>query len=718
VRAEDRVRIGVFACECGRDISSTVDVSLLAESAAQVPGVVVARPQPYCCSKAGLREIGKAIEDLDLDRVVIAGCTPRTHGPLFEQALGSAGLTPSCVELVNVREQCAWVHAGDPRGATRKAVDLMLMGVAKAATARPRPATRVEVTPAALVIGGGTAGLTAAATVASRGFPVIVVEREQKLGGQVARLHTLYPGGESAQAFIQKRIDSLESHENIQVLTGSKVTEISGPVGDYRVVVTRNGKSLDFQVGTVIVAIGAREDEPSDEFQQAGVRVMTESELELALREDAVNADNIVTLVYEPDSEAYTSVAAATALKNALLLKRTKPDAAVSLIFNDLSSDLSAELLEEARGLGIDLYKYNGQRPPRLLDEGVELVDELRGAASTIVAELVVVAMPLVPHEGATSISRMLGLPADKHGFLLEPNVRLRPGSALPRGIFVCGSAHYPASANESVFQGYRAAARALRHLSATVLSRKGPIPHVSERLCTGCGTCVASCPVGAISMVPGQRTLSVSRVDASLCVGCGNCAVACPAKAIAMEPFGDRELMAQIEAALLAPTDGDCRILAFLCEWSGYAAADLAGAEHRSYSANTRIIRVDCAARFDPYLILWAFLQGADGVLLGACDPGMCHYVGGNRFAADRVQVLNRMLGRAGFDSRRLRLEWFKPDDAQGFVEAVTHFTDEIQYLGSAGLASSSRSWAPAYVVAPGSMDRRSPVTVTEEVT
>jgi heterodisulfide reductase subunit A len=694
----------VFVCECGRNISSVVDVGAVEEGAAGLSGVALARRHPYCCSKAGLREIAQAIGSLKLDRIVIAGCTPRTHSPLFERALEEAGLAPSCLEIVNVREQCAWPHTQDPRGATVKALDLLRMGVAKALTARPPGTVKVGVTPTALVIGGGTAGLTAAATVASRGFPVILVERERELGGHVARLHTLYPSGESADEFIQKRIGAVEGRENVQVLTGATVTDLSGPVGDYRVVVTRDGGRVEFHVGTVIVAIGAREAQPHDELQHAGVPVITESELELALRENRVNAEDVVTLVYEPNADAYTSVAAGTALKNSVLLKRRNPAAAVSLIFNDLSSDLSGVVLEEARALGVNLYKYDGQRSPCLVDDGVEVFDQIRGELLTIPAELVVLAMPLVPQDGAGSISRILSVPVDARGFLLEPNVRLRPGSALPRGIFVCGSAHYPASANESVFQGYRAAARAIRHLSAGTLASQGPRAHVNESLCVGCGTCEESCPFGAISMAPGTGMLSISRIDASLCRGCGNCSVVCPAKAIVMETSSDVELIAQIDAALADRRDGRLRVLALLCEWSGYAAADLAGVERRQYPASVRILRVGCAARFDPYLVLWAFLQGADGVLLGGCDPGMCHYTEGNKWAAKRIETLHDLMKGAGFDTRRLTLQWLEPDDGAQFVKVVKEFVDEIEYLGAATLVVHDQS------VAAGSQREPSP--------
>jgi heterodisulfide reductase subunit A len=683
VTVEGEVRIGVFVCECGGKISGALDVETVVEGAAKMPGVVLARRERYGCSKAGLREIGQAIEEQGLNRVVIVGCTPRTHGPLFEAALNEAGLSPSCFEMVNVREQCALVHTEDRVGATRKALDLTRMGVAKAAVLGTWHQVEVDVVPMALVIGGGIAGLTAAATVAARGYPVKLVEKAPELGGQVARLFTLYPSGESAKELVEKKIRAAREHDDIEVLAGARLTELSGSPGDYKATVTQDGRSLEFHVGAVIVATGAQEAEPGEEYERGSVRVMTQSELEQVLQQGGPQAKRTAIVVVEPNPEQYSSVSAAAALKNSAVLKRRDPEATVSVFFNDVSSDLTSGMIEEARGLGVQFYKYDGDSPPRVTDQGVEVFDHLRGEEAAISCDLVVLAMPLVPQPDAASISRMLAVPLDKRGFLLEPSVRLRPGSYIPRGIFACGSAHYPTNARESIFQGYRAGVRALRHLSSGKLTTYGPRPRVVDSRCVGCGTCVESCPFQAISMLSREGTLSVSRIDVSLCNGCGNCVVVCPAKAIVMETYGDRELVAQINAALAARRVGESRILAFLCEWSGYAAADLAGAEGRQYPSNVRIIRVGCSARFDPYLVLWAFLQGADGVLLGACDPGMCHYVDGNRWAAERVEVLDRMLKHAGFDSRRLLLQCLKPDDAEQFVRTVRRFADEIEYLG-----------------------------------
>jgi len=688
VASENEVRIGVFVCGCGQEIADVIDVEALVEEAGRLPGVALARAETYGCSKAGLRDIGEAIREHNLNRLVVAGCTPRTHERLFKKVLEDQGGYGSQLEVVNIREQCAAVHADDPAGATKKASDLIKMGVAKAALLQPQAGVEVEVTPALLVIGGGIAGLTAALSAARGGLPVKLVEKEAELGGLVARLHKLYPSGESATEFTQARVQAVKEHPKIEVLTSSRVIDVSGSPGNHQITVERDGQPVEFGVGAVIVAIGAQERRPDDTFGYDGEHVISQLALEHALKEGNVAARSVAIVLDGTTDTYYSGTTAAAAVKNAILLKGADAERDVSLLFSEFSSEVDREQIAEAGRHGVRFVRYDRRQPPQLGGDRVEVFDELRAEQVSIPYDLLVLAMPLVPQDDAAALGRQLRLPVDEHGFLLEPNLRLRPGKYIPGGVFVCGSAHYPADVRESVFQGYRAAARALRYTSSGLLVSDGPTAQVMEDLCIGCGTCVESCPFHAISMVDIGGTLSLSTVDAALCTGCGNCTVVCPAKAIVMEPYTDRQLIAQIDAALAAPANGQPRILGLLCEWSGYAAADLAGAEHRQYPANMRMIRVGCSARFDPYLVLWAFLKGADGVLLGACEPGMCHYVTGNRWAKTRIEQLRQLLKDKGFDPRRLRLEWFKPDDAERFVAAVTEFTADIEYLGATGIS------------------------------
>jgi heterodisulfide reductase subunit A len=227
------------------------------------------------------------------------------------------------------------------------------------------------------------------------------------------------------------------------------------------------------------------------------------------------------------------------------------------------------------------------------------------------------------------------------------------------------------------------AAFNALRYLSAGTVKNCAPVATVNERLCTGCGNCVQTCPFDAISMQKQDGLLDLAQIDALLCSGCGNCVVACPSKAIALPLSGDAQIFAQIDAALASKAENSQPlILVFGCEWSGHAAAELAGARRLSYPAEVRLIRLGCSTRFDPAFALWAFLNGADGVFLGACPPGECHYVNGNRFAQERIDTLRQQLTASGFDARRLSLAWITPDDPQDFVGKITDFTNLIRAL------------------------------------
>ncbi len=677
------IKVGVFICDCGNKIADIIDVAKLVRSVRDIGGVAVAQRELYSCSTKGLQHIKEAIGERGLNRIVVAGCTPRTHETLFQAALEKVGLNGSLFEMVNIREQCAWVHANDKTGATRKALDLIRMGVAKAALLGPRQKTQIKVMPAALVMGGGIAGLTAALTVAEGGFPVKLVEKEVELGGLVGKLHTLYPRDRSARELIAKRMEAGKEHPSIEILTGAELADVSGSVGRYHIAVVQDSQSSEFDAGAIIVAIGAQESKPDIVFRHDGLRIITQLELEQALQDQSVDAHQVVMVLDGADTPHYSRVSAAAALKNSVLLKRSDPKTEVFLLFGRLGADLDERKIREAKDLGVHFVKYGGRVKPRVTDQVVEVYDQLRQEELSIPYDLVVLAMPLIPQDDAARVSTMLRIPLDDNGFFLEPNIRLRPRNYVHDGVFVCGSAHYPVDVSESMFQAYRAAANTLRYLSEGQVASEGAPAVVIESLCTGCGTCIAACPFRAITMEEREGTLSVSRIDPLLCKGCGNCAVVCPAKAIVMEPYTDSELVAQINAALAAPRNGETRILGLMCEWSGYAAADLAGAEGLQYPDNLRIIRLGCSARFDPYHVLWAFLNGADGIILGACDPGMCHYVEGNRYAQERVDRLRKMLRETGFDPRRLRLQWFKPDDAQGFVEAVKEFTDEIEYLG-----------------------------------
>jgi len=685
------VKLGVFVCDCGDQIVSILDMDTLEKGVRNLPGVAVARRLCYSCSPDGLAAIRSAIAEEGLNRVLVAGCTPRTLEPRFQVACEEAGLDGNLFELVDIREGCAWVHQDEPQAATAKALDLIRMGVARVALRQVRHPISAAVTPAALVIGGGVTGMTAALTLANAGQPVKLVEREAVLGGMLRDVHTLYPDGRNAAEFVARKVETVTGHPRIEVLLETQVTGISGMVGRYTVSV--NGASQQFDVGAIIVATGAHALQPWGQFRYDGKRVVTQLEFERELRDTGPNcpSSNVVMILcagQRNEAVPYCSgVCCVGALKQALEVKAANPQANVTILFRDLyllGEDIYEEKLIEARQAGVEFVRYAPSSPPKVTGEGVDVRDVLSGTDLRLPYDRVVLATPLVPQPDASVVAHMLGIAQDQNGFFPEVRYRLLPQNYAERGVYVCGAAHYPVGRTEAEFQATSAAFKALRHLQAGQVTSSAPVAVVDEKLCTGCANCVEACPFGAISMHKREGVLDLSQIDPLLCKGCGNCVVACPVKAISQPLDSDAQVLAQIEAALAtASQNGRPRILVFGCEWSSHAAAELAGANKLSYPAETRLIRVGCSARFDPTHILWAFFSGADGVFLGACPPGDCHYVNGNRHAQERFNTLRSLLAESGFDPRRLRLEWITPDDPHDFVSKIADFTALIRALG-----------------------------------
>jgi heterodisulfide reductase subunit A len=235
----DDHRIGLYICHCGHNIAGVVSPEALAEAARDLPGVSVCRDHLYSCSEAGQRDIAKDIRECGLNRLVVAACSPKLHEPTFRRLLADCGVNPYLLEIVNIREQCSWVHAKEPEAATTKALELIRMGLAKVRDAVPLTERQVPMTRAALVVGGGPAGLRAALDIAHAGIPVTLVERAPVLGGMANRLNITFPQGDSALALINPMMAAVMLHPGITVLTGSTVSGVSGHLGHYRVTVSQ-----------------------------------------------------------------------------------------------------------------------------------------------------------------------------------------------------------------------------------------------------------------------------------------------------------------------------------------------------------------------------------------------------------------------------------------------------------------------------------------------
>ena len=242
---QDELRIGVFVCDCGLNIAGPVDCEEVTKSAEALPGVVVAVENKYTCADPGQEEIKRYIREHNLNRVVVASCTPRMHEPTFRTCVAEAGLNPYLLEMASIREQCSWVHLHDREAATRKAKDIVRIAVAKARLLRPQEETEIPVTDAAVVIGGGVAGIQAALDLADAGHQVYLVEKQASIGGTMAQLDKTFPTMDCSICVLGPKMMDVGRHPRIKLLTYSEIEEISGYVGNFNVRVRKKARYVD-----------------------------------------------------------------------------------------------------------------------------------------------------------------------------------------------------------------------------------------------------------------------------------------------------------------------------------------------------------------------------------------------------------------------------------------------------------------------------------------
>lgn len=238
------MKIGVYICHCGTNIAAAVNVEEVAKFAKNLPDVAISRDYVYMCSDPGQELIKKDILDAKLDRVVVAACSPRMHEVTFRRACEEAGLNAYCMEMANIREQCSWVHS-DRERATEKAEELVASAVAKASLLQPLEPMRVGVTPSALVIGGGIAGIQSAMDIADAGFQVYLVEREPSVGGRMAQLDKTFPTLDCSACVLTPKMVDVARHKNVELITYAEVETVEGYIGNFKVVVRKKARYVD-----------------------------------------------------------------------------------------------------------------------------------------------------------------------------------------------------------------------------------------------------------------------------------------------------------------------------------------------------------------------------------------------------------------------------------------------------------------------------------------
>jgi heterodisulfide reductase subunit A len=563
-------RIGVFVCHCGTNIAGVVNVPGVVEYAKTLPDVVYAENNLYTCSNDTQERIKEKIKEHQLNRVIVASCTPRTHEPLFRNTVREAGLNPYLFEMANIRDQCSWVHMKEPQKASEKSKDLVRMAVAKARLLNPLRKRAVPIVKSALVIGGGLSGMAAAIELANQDFEVFLVEREKELGGNLRHLHYLI-SGENAQSKLKEYIDQVRSTEKIHLYTDAKIEKIEGTIGNFQTRIMTGGESREFKHGVVIVATGARPYQPKEYLYGQHDGIISQLELERRLApggEWSKGAGNglpknivMIQCVGSRDEERpYCSrVCCTEAVKNALKVKEISPETNVYILFRDIRTyGFRETYYSKARRQGVLFARFEEDKKPEVTRNGnglkVTMFDRTLKMPLELPADLVVLSAGIVADEGNEEIAKFLKVPLTRERFFLEAHMKLRPVDFATDGVYLCGLAHSAKAIEESIIQAQATASRASTVLSKDEIELEANISEVVDENCDGCAYCVEPCPYHAITLIEYMRNGSVKKtvqVDETACKGCGCCMATCPKKGVFVRGFTLEQLAAQVNAAL-----------------------------------------------------------------------------------------------------------------------------------------------------------------------
>ncbi len=572
--SEEEIRIGVVTCLCGANIGRVVDTPSVADYAGTLPNVVYSQENIFACSTENAQLIADAIVEHNLNRVVLAACTPRTHEPLFRDTCREAGLNQYFFEFANIREHCSWVHSKDKEAATQKAKDIIRMSVARAEHLEPLQEFQLPVTHVALVVGGGVAGMTSALSMANIGFEVYLLEKASDLGGMARRIHYTLDGFD-VQPFLDDLIRKVYKHPSIHVSLEATITEVSGYVGNFVTKVKSESGFKEILHGAAIIATGADEYKPTEYLYGQDDKVMTSLELEdriVKKDEKVLGAQSLVMIqcvgCRQKDRNYCSRVCCSQSIKNALKLKETNPGMDIYVIFRDMRTyGFKEDYYREASDKDVKFIRYEPVDMPvvEAVVEGgqpmirVTVPDPILGQKIAIDADLLVLAAAVVPSSASAEMAKLFKVAMNPDGFFQEAHVKLRPVDFAADGVFLCGLAHYPKHLNESISQAYGAAGRAINLLTKDTVTASGAVCDVEEDDCVSCGACITACTYGAIEFKNTPKGKK-AKVNPVLCKGDGLCNAKCPTQAIKLKHYTDDEIFSQIDASDPDMVNESCR--------------------------------------------------------------------------------------------------------------------------------------------------------------
>jgi heterodisulfide reductase subunit A len=555
----ERPRIGVFVCHCGINIAGVVDVAAVRDYASSLPFVEYASTNLYSCSQDTQDSMSQIIKQKNLNRVVVAACTPKTHEPLFQETLINAGLNKYLFEMANIRNHDSWVHKNNPDLATQKAKDLVRMAVNKVALMQPLKEAELEVDQTAMVIGGGIAGMAAARSLARQGYKTHLIERDAQLGGQACKIYKTI-SGDLVQDKLTELISEVEQNDRISVHLNTELSAVEGFVGSFKTTLTSDSDKTEINCGVAVIATGGKAFETKEYSYGKDPRIMTSLELDQKFKADDPAIAKAQSAVFiqcvgsrEPERPYCSRVCCTHSIDNALELKKRNPEMNIYILYRDIRTYGEREYIyKEAREKGIIFIRYSLEHKPQVITEDgvleITVIDHVLQRPISIQADLLTLATAIVPNK-VEALAQFFKVPLNDDGFFVEKHAKLGPSEFATDGVFLCGLAHYPKPIDEAIVQGRAAASRAVTLLAREKIHTSGQVAEVDPMVCSSCGVCVSVCPYSAPSFIEANARMHAgkAKINPVLCKGCGLCVASCRSGAIHLHGFDNNQIFAQI---------------------------------------------------------------------------------------------------------------------------------------------------------------------------
>jgi len=543
------MKIGVYICECGPNISEKVDIDKAIDAVSSMSDVAVVDRYKLLCSSDGKKFLEEEIKKHGLTHLVVSACSPKQHEKTFMEVCENAGINPYLFQIVNIREQCAWITE-DKDEATEKAIRLTKAAIRRVRYHAPLEKKEIECNTDVLVIGGGIAGIEASLQLVSANRKVYLVEKTQSIGGLLTNFEKTFPDMQPSSALINQKIQSLNNNENIKVFTDSEVEEVLGFFGNFEIKVKKKTEEepIEFDVGAVVVATGSNIFDPKKTPQYGYGKfdnVINSLEFEKMNLSGKISLKNgkipksvaIIHCVGRNEKKYCSEICCMYSLKFVRYLTNKIPDVKVSNFYSDLCLPGKSyqKFYEQTKGntdfvrsMDVKITEKDGKL-------NIEYKDET-GKKSDLSVDMVILSSAIEPTSDASKLAEIIGMSQGDGGFFAEEHEKLGPVSTSTEGVYVVGSSQDPKSISETMVQSEAAAGEILSSLvPGKKIEPEVKVSHISESLCTGCKTCLSVCSYGVITF---NEEKKISVVNEAICRGCGNCAAACPSGAATIKHF------------------------------------------------------------------------------------------------------------------------------------------------------------------------------------